>query len=297
MNPFDPSVLRAMWGAGGQSFLDAQRSLFEAAMKAAPGAAAAMADTAGLAAAEEALRTTLAEAEAIASAVSAGLRAGPWADPVAMRMVERIFDPRGWVREAGGPGAAFGLPPGMEAKLAALSSAWTASRRLRLEHDALILDAWRVAAGRFAERLAAAAATGKASEDPTTLMALWVEIADEALRGIQRTEPFLANQRASASAAADLRLAQIELGTLAAETCGLPTRAEFDDVHRSVTEMRREIRALASAKVVSSGSPRAEVPGKARGAPRDEDAGRKPKRAKATPASRAGSKAPCKPVP
>ena len=66
---------------------------------------------------------------------------------------------------------------------------------------------------------------------------------------------------------------------------------------KSAPEPAAEIRALASAKVVSSGSPRAEVPGKARGAPRDEDAGRKPKRAKATPASRAGSKAPRKPPP
>ena len=42
----------------------------------------------------------------------------------------------------------------------------------------------------------------------------------------------------------ELRLAQQELAEFYSEMFGYPTRTELDDVHRTVTELRRELRAF-----------------------------------------------------
>jgi hypothetical protein len=45
-------------------------------------------------------------------------------------------------------------------------------------------------------------------------------------------------------ASTDFRLAQRELAEYYSEMFGYPTRAELDDVHKTVTELRRELRAM-----------------------------------------------------
>ena len=67
---------------------------------------------------------------------------------------------------------------------------------------------------------------------------------DEVLLETQRSEAFLATQRETLRASTDLRLAQRELAEYYSEMFGFPTRAELDDVHKTVTELRRELRAL-----------------------------------------------------
>ncbi|MCP6600427.1 hypothetical protein NL513_29020, partial [Klebsiella pneumoniae] len=55
---------------------------------------------------------------------------------------------------------------------------------------------------------------------------------------------FLTSQRAVLRASTDLRLAQQDIAAFLSEFYGQPTRAELDDVHKSLTELRREVRAL-----------------------------------------------------
>jgi hypothetical protein len=76
------------------------------------------------------------------------------------------------------------------------------------------------------------------------LLALWVETANTALLETQRSEAYLKSQRKILMASTDLRLAQQEIATFYSEMFGYPTREELDDVHRTVTELRRELRAL-----------------------------------------------------
>jgi hypothetical protein len=49
-------------------------------------------------------------------------------------------------------------------------------------------------------------------------------------------------------ASTELRLAQQDLVEHFGRQYGFPTRAELDDVHRTVTELRRELRALQRAQ-------------------------------------------------
>jgi hypothetical protein len=52
----------------------------------------------------------------------------------------------------------------------------------------------------------------------------------------------LKSQRETLKASTDLRLAQRSVAEFYAEMFGYPTRAELDDVHKSITELRREVR-------------------------------------------------------
>jgi polyhydroxyalkanoate synthesis regulator phasin len=75
-------------------------------------------------------------------------------------------------------------------------------------------------------------------------LAFWVETANEVLLETQRGEAYLATQRKQLSASTELRLAQRELIEHYGEMLGVPTRSEIDELHRTVTELRREVRAL-----------------------------------------------------
>ena len=53
---------------------------------------------------------------------------------------------------------------------------------------------------------------------------------------------FLASQRELIRASTELRIAQQDLVEHFGKQYGFPTRTELDDVHRALTEMRRELR-------------------------------------------------------
>ena len=94
-----------------------------------------------------------------------------------------------------------------------------------------------------------------------------METANEVLLETQRSEAFLSTQRDLVKASSELRLAQQDLAEFYSEMFGYPTRTELDDVHRTVTELRRELRAFKRASRASR--PAVESPnGAARPKPR-----------------------------
>ena len=113
-------------------------------------------------------------------------------------------------------------------------------RRRSLEHNAVMLEAWLQAGRRFTEQLAADAKP----PDIKAALALWAETANRELLETQRSERFLQTQAAMIRATTELRLAQQELVEHFGKQYGFPTRTELDDVHRTVTELRRELRQM-----------------------------------------------------
>jgi hypothetical protein len=114
-------------------------------------------------------------------------------------------------------------------------------RRRGLEHNAVVLQAWLQAGRRFTEQLAGQSDT---KLDARAALALWTETANQQLLESQRSEAFLQSQAAMIRATTALRMAQQELVEHFGKQYGFPTRTELDDVHRTVTELRRELRAL-----------------------------------------------------
>ena len=182
------------------------------------------------------------------------------ADSTVAATLRRMVDPRVWLgagddmeealqRMAQGP--RFADLWDSERRFAGVFGAWMALRRRGLEHQAVVLEGWTTAAGRFAERLgeraaAAAAAGGEASPpvlSPRAALDLWIETANRALLEMQRSERYLESQAQLLKASTELRLAQQAVAEHYGRMFGLPTRTELDDVHRTVTELRRALRA------------------------------------------------------
>jgi hypothetical protein len=132
----------------------------------------------------------------------------------------------------------------MERLYARVTQAWMTVRRRGLEYNAIALKAWLEAGKRFTEEHGKRLRADPTPPDGKAILALWVETANRVLLETQRSDPFLQSQAAMIRASTDLRMAQQELVEHFGKQYGFPTRAELDDVHRTVTELRRELRTL-----------------------------------------------------
>src|SRR3954466_6009972 len=262
MNPFEQmQSLADLWGKSGKAFATAQQGLFSGmadTMAKAAGAGdhaafqAFAPDTQGFEAARQDFSKLWSSASDLSATLTKTLKADQ-ANPLMAEMLAKIFDPRGWFsatnevdqtlqRMAEGPQLADLW--NTERKFMAVFNAWVAMRRHSLEHNKVVLEAWLRAAGDFARTLNERAERGQTLESSREVTALWVETANEVLLETQRSDAFLKTQRDLLKASTDLRLAQQELAEFYSEMFGYPTRTELDDVHKTVTELRRELRAF-----------------------------------------------------
>ncbi|HEX8664565.1 MAG TPA: poly(R)-hydroxyalkanoic acid synthase subunit PhaE [Beijerinckiaceae bacterium] len=266
MDPFESMrSLAEMWGKSGNAFLQSQQGLFrdmaEKMRAAAEGGAAAQgaaADTAGFEAARQAFGDLWSSATELSAGITKAMQGGAAQggaaqDPLVAQMLQKIFDPKAWFTGANefdetlqkmAEGPRLSDLWNVERKFMAVFNAWVALRRRSLEHNRIMLEAWMEAARRFAHVLNERAGKGEKLEGWREMLALWVETANTALLETQRSEAFLQSQREVLKSSTDLRLAQRELAEFYSEMYGYPTRAELDDVHKTVTELRRELRAL-----------------------------------------------------
>jgi polyhydroxyalkanoate synthase subunit PhaE len=177
---------------------------------------------------------------------------GKPADHLTAALLQRIFDPREWLKATGfmdetvqrlAEGPQFADFGHIEGKLVVLMTAWAQLRTASIEHQTHVLGAWTKAVTEFAAKLNEAASKGTSLGSRSDLVAIWVEIANRHQLEMQTMPVFLENQLKLLRASTDLRLAQQDLADLYGEVLGLPTRAEVDDLARMVSELRREVRA------------------------------------------------------
>jgi polyhydroxyalkanoate synthase subunit PhaE len=187
--------------------------------------------------------------ESIARGVS-GITDTPPSDPVITATFQKMLDPRAWLAGTGEmddmlsritEGPQFADLWDVERLYTRVFQAWMTLRRCSLEHNAVTLEGWLRAGRNYAEQLGKPDASGN---DARKLLDLWIETANRVLIETQRSEPFLRTQAALIRASTALKMAQRDLAEYYGERFGFPTRTELDDVHRSVTELRRELRAL-----------------------------------------------------
>ncbi len=86
----------------------------------------------------------------------------------------------------------------------------------------------------------------KKSLTPKKLVELWSSVANEELMRMHRSDEFLEAQKKLIKAGAEYRLHEQEIAEVICEALHIPTRKEIDDVHKTITELRREIRELKS---------------------------------------------------
>jgi hypothetical protein len=253
-------ALAQMWGQSGKDFAAAQQNLFaEMArrMAEATGPQPASVPTAflqpqELASANAAFDTLWASAIKLSESITRSTE-GTKTDPIVTELMTKLFDPRAWFSGLGGmdetlqrmaEGPRLADLWDTERKLLNVFNAWTALRRCSIEHNTVMLGAWMRAAGAFAKTLNEKADAKETLGSWRDVLGLWVETANTTLLETQRSDKYLDSQRELLKTSTALRLAQQELAAFYSEVFGYPTRAELDDVHRTVTELRRELRRL-----------------------------------------------------
>jgi hypothetical protein len=264
MNPFDYSkAVTDFWTAQGQALMKAQEQAGQAlaeGMKAVTSGKFPMmpnmpSDLSGgatdLANAGKSMMELWSAATSACSKLAGSIPATGGGDGLVDATFRKIVDPRSWMGGTGemddvlgrmAEGPRFADLWEAERRYATVLQAWMNLRRRHLEHNAVVLQAWLQAARRFTEQIAGGA---KAKPfDAKAALALWTETANQELLETQRSEPFLLTQAAMIRATTDLRMAQQELVEHFGKQYGFPTRTELDDVHRTVTELRRELRAM-----------------------------------------------------
>jgi hypothetical protein len=265
MNPFDYSkAVTDFWTAQGQALMKAQEqagAAFAQGMTAVTSGKIPMmpampsdlsAGATDLANAGKSMMELWSAVTSAAGKLATSLPKTAGADSVVEATLRKIADPRSWMGGTGemddvlgrmAEGPRFADLWEAERRYTGVLQAWMNVRRRGLEHNAVVLQAWLQAARRFTEQLAGRSGDAKPL-DAKAALALWTETANQQLLESQRSEPFLQSQAAMIRATTDLRMAQQDLVEHFGKQYGFPTRTELDDVHRSVTEMRRELRAM-----------------------------------------------------
>lgn len=174
-------------------------------------------------------------------------------DAAAEASLRTMLDPQTWLSGMGEIDGALGRMAerprladlwDVERRHARVMQAWIDVRRRGIEHNAVLLEAWTQASRRFSEELASRTSADGKAPDAKAALALWTETANGRLLEAQRSEPFLKTQAAMIRASTELNLAQQELVEHFGRQYGFLTRTELDDVHRSLTELRRELRTM-----------------------------------------------------
>jgi hypothetical protein len=263
MNPLDYSkAVTDFWSAQGRALLQAQeqvgRALAEGMQAAASGKIPKMpsmpdnlsAEADDLARAARSVIKLWSAATAACGKLATVFPSIAGGGGIAEATLRKMVDPRSWTAAAGGLDEVLGrMAEGprfadlweIERRYAGVLQAWMNVRSRGLEHNAVVLQAWLDAARQFAELLAA---RREQSLDAKAALNLWTETANRQLLEAQRSEPFLQSQAALIRATTELRLAQQELVEHFGKQYGFPTRTELDDVHRALTDLRRELRVM-----------------------------------------------------
>jgi hypothetical protein len=174
-------------------------------------------------------------------------------EPTVEATFRAIADPRVWFSQAGGldsvisqmtEGAQFADMWRAEREQAQLTKSWLEWRRRSLEHQAVMLEAWVRAGNAFNLALAERVRTAGMPPTGRALLDLWTSSATGVLLETQRSENFLKSQAAMLRAGSELRLAQRSFAERLAAQFDMPTRTEMNDLLRTVTELRRELRTV-----------------------------------------------------
>jgi polyhydroxyalkanoate synthase subunit PhaE len=133
----------------------------------------------------------------------------------------------------------------IDRKMALAFGAWVEMRQRLASYNAVASAPWAEASKRFVEAMSTTGKGEAPHPDWREAFARWSEISNEELIRNQRTDGFLQAQKELLQAGLQLRSRQDDVAEAASAMFGLPSRKDFDDVTRQLTELRREVRAFA----------------------------------------------------
>ncbi|WP_321794927.1 poly(R)-hydroxyalkanoic acid synthase subunit PhaE [Caballeronia sp. J97] len=168
------------------------------------------------------------------------------------QMLGEMFSPARWSGRGAGAfdaslqhvieGPKYATLYDLDRKVAELQKKAIERDNALLAYQAIVQRAWNTALERFMKSLSSA---GEGA--PATWRGLtdrWLKVANETLIGVHRSEAFVDAQTRMLRAASDYRLKERAIAESWCEAYHIPTRTEVDEIQRTVTELRRQIRLL-----------------------------------------------------
>lgn len=156
---------------------------------------------------------------------------------------------------------------------------WMNLRQAEHEYRQVTGAAWARAFMSFSEDVARQPDT--LQKTPRELLKQWLQIANEELIATQRSDEYLKVQRKLLRAGSEYRLKQRAVMEMWCEAFSIPSRSEVDDLQKTVSELRRELRTL-KRRLADSGTTTPE----SRTAPKKKSASRSKRQAKKASRSR-----------
>jgi hypothetical protein len=165
--------------------------------------------------------------------------------------MQKLFDPAEWKRagsqfdmglEKLTEGPTYATLWDMDKKMLKAQKLWVERARDVEGYYEIVQGAWTRTLQRFTK--AVNDPKGEAITNGRQLLDLWLTTANGALLEMHRSEAFLEAQRRMTRSSAEYQLAEREIAEAFCEMHHIPTRTEMDEVERTVTQLRREIRAL-----------------------------------------------------
>lgn len=131
----------------------------------------------------------------------------------------------------------------IEERLAYVNDSWQNLLKENQQYHGVVINSWVTAYNKFLETVKAQQADDSEKVfSPRELINLWTSIANEELMSLHRSERFLSAQKEMIKASMEYRLHEKNVAEVFCETYHIPTRAEVDELHQSVTELKRELR-------------------------------------------------------
>jgi polyhydroxyalkanoate synthesis regulator phasin len=143
----------------------------------------------------------------------------------------------------------------VERRMGKVMQLWLQVQQAARAYEAVAAGAWHEASQRFAKEFQALYRAGQAPAQPNEALKLWLEVANRTLLETHRSAPFLQAQGELLRHGMAFLLAEREMVESLVEPAGLPTRSEIDEVHRSVQELKRRVRALEQASAAAEPPP------------------------------------------
>jgi class III poly(R)-hydroxyalkanoic acid synthase PhaE subunit len=124
---------------------------------------------------------------------------------------------------------------------------WINFSRASFDYQLVLLDVWARAFEELIRELASSEEKGKTVQNWQQFLQLWSSLFDRVFAETFRSEDTLQIQGKFLNAAMTYRLQQQKLVEVLLKMYDLPSRSEVDEVHRTIYELRKEIKSLKKA--------------------------------------------------
>ena len=193
---------------------------------------------------------------------------GSQAAPITPEALRELFSPARWNGTGTGAfdaglrqvleGPKYAMLFDLDRKLLALKQLASDRDKDVASFQAILVKAWGMALERFSSSYPSSAG----EETPTWRGTAdrWLAVVNDTLIEVQRSDAFVEAQRKMLRSASDYRLQEQKIAEAWCEAFHIPTRTEMDEVQRTVTELRREVRALQRAAQPMPRAERATAP-------------------------------------